>query len=102
VEPAVRDLKLAAELAPMDGRVESELGDVLSELGEYVEATSYFQAAVDLEYLPEINYFLMGENFRRAGDFRKALAAFEQSRAHGDDSEFCATRIRECKSHLDD
>ncbi len=100
-EPATAraDLEAAVELSPLDGRLRYQLGNALSELGEYDDAIEAYERALndDDSGVRDALHFRLGIARRKTGRVDKALAAFATAKALGWTAEACDREMAECQ-----
>ncbi len=100
-ESAKNDLEAAIELAPADGFLHCDLGLVFyTGLHQYSEAITCFERALKLGCPPSMVRLNVAFVYEAAGDFRKAIAAFELAKAEGDPADLCDREIAKCKQRL--
>ena len=103
------DLETAIDLSPRSGQLYYRLGSVLCSLGEYDAAVKAYESSLNASENrarnepPLFTHYGIGEVYERAGNFSKALSAFEQAKAEGYSPSLAGDvdrRIQECKQKV--
>jgi tetratricopeptide (TPR) repeat protein len=94
---AKSDLQAAIDLAPQTGKLYFELAGVHVELRDYPAAIASYETALELKVAPVAVHASLGDTYRRAGDFDRAISEYERARAHGLPADWCDREIAKCR-----
>lgn len=97
---AMEKFQEAYRLNKKDVLVLLYMGILMMKRKNYYAAEKYFQEAVDIDPMSDDGWFYLGENYLKAGEFRKALIMFESSKRLNPDRKEIAFRLREIRDKM--
>jgi S1-C subfamily serine protease len=101
---AANDLKVAIELSPLNSRYHGDLGDLLTECGEYSLAVAAYEKALSLPCnslaAQQLLQYDLATAHKNLGSLQKAISEFTKLKQLGFPKEICDLEIAECVQRL--